>query len=93
MKRSADRRAGDVTAAFATVLPTPDGALRFRCISHQLQMPNVLIGASIIFSHDHPAPGSHAKYIFEQGQPVVQLYNRVTFMAVSSLKWHFAELC
>ena len=58
MKRSADRRAGDVTAAFATDLPTPDGALRFQCISHELQMPNALIGTSIIFSHDHPTPGS-----------------------------------
>jgi hypothetical protein len=28
-------------------------------------MPNVLINASILF---HPAPGSHAKYIFEQGR-------------------------
>ena len=44
--------------AFATDLPTPDGALRFQCISHELQMPNALIGTSIIFSHDQPTPGS-----------------------------------
>ena len=68
MKRSANRRAGDATPAFPTVLLTPNSAQRFQCISHQLQMPNVLIVASIIFSHDHPAPDSHAKYIFEQGQ-------------------------
>jgi hypothetical protein len=37
---------------------TPDGALRFQCISHELQMPNALIGTSIIFSHDQPTPGS-----------------------------------
>jgi hypothetical protein len=30
----------------------------------------LLTGAAAIFSNDHPSNGSHAKYIFEQRQPV-----------------------
>jgi putative tryptophan/tyrosine transport system substrate-binding protein len=45
------------------MVPRDFNAFRTSC-----RCPNVLIGASIIFSHDHLALDSHAKYIFEQGQ-------------------------
>jgi hypothetical protein len=45
------------------MVPRDFNAFRTSC-----RCPNVLISASIIFSHDHLALDSHAKYIFEQGQ-------------------------